>query len=163
MKNRRDNKKILYSIILGAFILITVFLFYGCNEKIESYYKDFNIARKTGAIEKGWIPKYIPNSACDIREIHDLDTNEVWIVFKILSSTDIFFDKVESLSKNEILNKLPRTPRVKWWPQNLKRNYYRNSNYLFYRGKIEKDNDKYIWYFALNKENDTIYSWFLGD
>lgn len=163
MKNRREIKKILYSLISGAIIIVSVFLFYGCNEKVESYYKDFNIAKKTGAIEEGWIPKFIPNSAYNIREIHDLDTNEVWIGFKIPSSTEIFFDKVEALSKNEILDKLPRTPRVKWWPQNLKRNCYRNSNYLFYRWKNENDNDKYIWYLALNKENNTIYSWFIGE
>ena len=50
-------------------------------ERPESSYASFAEAQRSGAVEKGWIPTWIPSSATDIREIHDIDTNESMLSF----------------------------------------------------------------------------------
>lgn len=40
-------------------------------------------AERVGAIEAGWIPDWIPGGATDIHEVHDLDTNESMLAFKL--------------------------------------------------------------------------------
>jgi hypothetical protein len=43
----------------------------------ESAYATHADAVADDAILRGWIPPFVPESAREIREIHDLDTNEV--------------------------------------------------------------------------------------
>jgi hypothetical protein len=57
--------------VLAFFVLLVA----GCSETFESRYSDWQKAQKDGAFERGWLPDWLPPSAADIREIHDLDTN----------------------------------------------------------------------------------------
>ena len=36
----------------------------------------------SGLIERGWVSRYLPRSARDIHEQHDIDTNQVWAFFE---------------------------------------------------------------------------------
>lgn len=38
---------------------------------------------KADAVQSGWFPDWIPESAYDIKESHDMDTNESMLVFSI--------------------------------------------------------------------------------
>ncbi|MGY0800151.1 hypothetical protein ACW7G0_14005 [Lysobacter sp. A286] len=60
----------------------------GCwpGERPEVSYANMAEAIKHGAVDRGWIPKWIPASATNIREIHDLDTNESMMAFDMVSS-----------------------------------------------------------------------------
>jgi hypothetical protein len=51
-------------------------LYSGCSERFESSYADKAAAVEDGAVRRGWIPPWVPESATAIREVHDLDTNE---------------------------------------------------------------------------------------
>ncbi|MDG1827112.1 MAG: hypothetical protein P8H62_12685 [Henriciella sp.] len=48
-----------------------------------SQYEDINAVRADGAFERGWFPDWMPNSAVDIHEFHDLDTNQQAISFRL--------------------------------------------------------------------------------
>lgn len=50
-------------------------------ERPESSYSSLGEAKRNRAIDKGWIPAWLPPSATDIREVHDIDTNESMLVF----------------------------------------------------------------------------------
>ena len=48
-------------------------------------YLDLEAAKKDGAIERGWIPEWTPQSARKLREWHNLDTNLQSLTFFIPS------------------------------------------------------------------------------
>ncbi|KYJ85978.1 hypothetical protein [Sulfurovum riftiae] len=41
-------------------------------------YPDLQAVKEDKAIEKGWVPDMLPDSAYDIEETHDLDTNQLF-------------------------------------------------------------------------------------
>ena len=38
-------------------------------------------ARAAGAIDRGWIPDFLPPNATHLREVHRIDSNERWLAF----------------------------------------------------------------------------------
>ena len=54
-----------------------------CAEHMYSYYPVYADAVADGALNRGWVPSIIPASATEIHEEHDLDTNQVWIRFRM--------------------------------------------------------------------------------
>ncbi len=65
------------------FILLILISLLSCDfEIMKSHYATYKDAVKDGAIERGWIPKYFPSCIYDIYEKHDLDSNDVWMIFK---------------------------------------------------------------------------------
>lgn len=54
-----------------------------CREVLEERYADHEAARAAGAVARGWIPAWVPPSARDIREVHDLDTNAQTLSFSL--------------------------------------------------------------------------------
>ena len=50
-------------------------------EKPRSTFASFANMEAAGMIDAGWLPDYLPKSAVNIEERHDLDTNEVWASF----------------------------------------------------------------------------------
>jgi hypothetical protein len=46
-----------------------------------------------GLIERGWVPAYVPRSATDIKESHDIDTNEGWMSFQFKSGDTAMADQ----------------------------------------------------------------------
>ena len=55
----------------------------GCEwlETYESRYASLEEAIADGAVTRGWIPPFVPRSARDLRERHNIDTNEIWLAF----------------------------------------------------------------------------------
>jgi hypothetical protein len=76
-----NTKKILL-FILSFFALIYVGLMQRYSDVQINKYEDFNVAKENKALEKGWVPSILPNSAYEIAETHDIDTNAVFGSFK---------------------------------------------------------------------------------
>jgi hypothetical protein len=59
-------------------LLLALSTLVGCEllEEKESHYATYEQAEREGAVKRGWIPAYVPRSATNIRERHDLDTND---------------------------------------------------------------------------------------
>lgn len=64
-----------------AFILLATLA--GCDplEAVETSYPDMADAASGGSVSRGWIPGWLAADASDIREIHNLDTNESALAF----------------------------------------------------------------------------------
>lgn len=54
-----------------------------CSEIMEERYANMAEAERAGAIERGWVPRFVPASARNIRDVHDLDTNAQDLTFTI--------------------------------------------------------------------------------
>ena len=82
----RGTMKILKNIFLTALVIILgliIFLVYlDYLEEAKSEFANYAEAKASGIMDKGWVPTYIPKSAVDIQEQHDIDTNWVKMTFK---------------------------------------------------------------------------------
>ena len=86
-----------------------------CGERREVFYAD--AARQASAIERGWIPEWLPRSARDIREIHDLDTNQSMLAFSF-DCADV--PKLGTSCKQIGREQLRPAPfSVAWWPNDV--------------------------------------------
>ena len=65
-----------------GFVLVVV-LVVGCYEKERAEYATYAEAERQGAVRRGWIPAYVPRSATDIAEAHDLDANTQRLRFRL--------------------------------------------------------------------------------
>lgn len=80
------NKQINWKYIL---LLIVSFLVLGYVVFIKRYsdvqinkYEDTEVVKEHQAIQNGWVPAILPNSAYDITETHDSDANTLFGNFK---------------------------------------------------------------------------------
>lgn len=55
----------------------------GCNEQVDESYSTYSEAQRAGAVERGWIPSFVPSSARDLEDSHDLDTSRQTLRFTI--------------------------------------------------------------------------------
>jgi hypothetical protein len=53
-----------------------------CNEDQHARYATYADAVHDGAVERGWIPDYVPRGATEIAEVHNLDTNAQLLRFQ---------------------------------------------------------------------------------
>jgi hypothetical protein len=86
----------------------------GCTETFEESYPDVQAVRADGAIDRGWVPDWIPEGARNIREIHKIDTSESILSFEI--SPDARWtlpSKCQPVAYPKIT--APRLDRD-WWP-----------------------------------------------
>lgn len=49
----------------------------------RSEYADLTSARAAGAVERGWIPAWVPEDARTIKEVHNLDSGMRWMAFML--------------------------------------------------------------------------------
>jgi hypothetical protein len=52
-----------------------------CGEQVEETYPTWAEAQRAGAVERGWIPTFVPQSAREIRDSHNLDSNRQTLFF----------------------------------------------------------------------------------
>jgi hypothetical protein len=55
----------------------------GCGEQVKETYSTYADADRAGAVERGWVPAFVPTSARDITDSHNLDTNRQTLWFTI--------------------------------------------------------------------------------
>jgi len=56
----------------------------GCTDDVvDASYSTQAEAEKAGAVEHGWVPAWVPPEARQLREVHDLDTNESALSFTL--------------------------------------------------------------------------------
>jgi hypothetical protein len=150
--------KLLIVIVLGmASIVIS-----GCRnlDTVESRYLNYKDALDSGAIgDGGWLPVFLPTSAMDIKEYHNIDTNEVWLAF-LFSAEDMktITDFCSSSSGSEV--KLARRSPANWWPQVLTEQRNRDAtesieNYTYskcvdggFLAYVSEMNEAYYWHFG---------------
>jgi hypothetical protein len=102
-----------------------------CGERKEVFYANAVEAREARAIERGWIPAWIPRSARDIREIHDLDTNRSMLA---LSFDPAEVPKLEPSCRQIGRERLRPAPfRVAWWPNDVPPSAVATHRHVYYQ------------------------------
>ncbi len=71
------------SLGLSRVLLVSLGVLAGCGEAPESFYAGAASARASGAVAAGWVPEWIPPDAGEIREVHNIDTNENAMAFAL--------------------------------------------------------------------------------
>lgn len=104
------------TLLLSATLLIL-----GCErmEVVETTYPNFESAVNAKAMGDGkWVPGFLPPSATSIREVHNIDTNEVWLFFR-LDSDDIpaMITFCKKIIERDVV--FPRQSPGNWWPHAL--------------------------------------------
>ncbi len=71
--------------------LLFIMFLLGCSDIQKRFYKNKDAIINDSAIQRGWIPSIIPDSAYDIREKYNLDTNALQGSFKYNQKDEIIF------------------------------------------------------------------------
>jgi len=66
-----------------SLLTLMLVLSVGCGETVTTTYATYVDAEQAGAVARGWIPAFVPRTATEIREAHDLDTNQQWLRFRV--------------------------------------------------------------------------------
>ena len=105
----------------GIILLIISFLVLGYVVFMQRYsdvqinkYEDIEVVKENLAIQKGWVPAILPNSAYEITETHNLDTNTLLGFFyykekeevKFMENLTPFEDKNDTLQWENFLFKV---------------------------------------------------------
>ena len=64
-------------------VTLAALLASACDEVVHERHADFRAAQDAGAIERGWIPAFVPSSAYDISDQHDLDSGAQTLSFRL--------------------------------------------------------------------------------
>lgn len=92
----------------------------GCMEVASTGYADRNQAIARDAIGKSkWLPEWLPDDAVNIRETHDMDTNESWLVFHPANGAFAFPEDCRLAGKPEMsdaqtMRRFPQFARSAW-------------------------------------------------
>jgi len=127
-------------------------------ETVETVYPNFEAASKAKAVGEGkWIPGFLPLSATNIREKHNLDTNEVWLFFHF-STDDLasIINACQQTAQHEVI--YPRKSVGNWWPQALTQ----------YSKKIQPSDKTYEYYHCndggtMAIRGNEVFYWHSGD
>lgn len=89
-------------------------------ESQTCHYRTRADAERAGSFARGWLPADIPADATDIVESHNLDSNQMWVRFKLSATTP-----ERLLQRCVVDSEVPLPPArqtrrtAKWWPKAL--------------------------------------------
>jgi len=84
----RTIKKILYFIATTISSIVLFLVYLDLSEIEKNFYSNKQDVLKDNAIKRGWVPEILPDSAYDISEVHDIDTNKVEGSFQYLEKDE---------------------------------------------------------------------------
>lgn len=108
-------------LVASAFVAVSGWQFVEFMDlTFESSYPSLKAAVDDGAVVRGWIPEWLPASTFDIREIHDLDSNHVSIMFKF-DRTDRSWVNGHAAAMTNAEVKGVQVPGIagEWWPETM--------------------------------------------
>jgi hypothetical protein len=84
---------------------------------VTNTYNTMADARSSGAIERGWIPAFVPAGAQDIREAHDqASVRRRWGLFSFAPEDDAALKARLGLEISFEGVGTDAPPRIEWWP-----------------------------------------------
>ena len=161
------------SLIFGT-IACTLFLFvcagaYLFNTKLsldmDAFYADYQEVVDDGAITRGWIPGYMPRSATNIQESHNLDINISWLRFTVpAEDIDDMTQALLLITQDQVKFSRPHRRVVRsWWPKDLQQQTDMAKPYRFYRYddhyQMGGEEQMRVDFIAVDVESGTVYYW----
>jgi len=140
-----------YQKFIFPILALTSILFISCIENVESHFTNYQELNAGGYLSNGWIPKVLPDNSYEIREIHNLDNNHVFGIFKYRSdSFDKTIDNLEKVDKAELeklLQEINLPKRPEWFIDSemlidKELNFYRYDNFIL----IVKQHEKHVYF-----------------
>ncbi len=112
--------KVLRRILVGFGLVVLLmalllFVFYEMETRSSSFSSYYELTAKAPIEESEWFPRWMPKSAFDIKESHNIDTNYVWIVSHF-DKSDRFYE-VPCTSVNKDRLSIPRFEYVRRFPR----------------------------------------------
>ncbi len=87
----------------------------GCSDTtLEASYATLFEAVSEGAVERGWVPAWLPEGATDLKEIHDLDSGESALAFTLPDGSD--WPPHNQCHPEESAGVTPSRFHPAWWP-----------------------------------------------
>ena len=87
----------------------------GCVETtLDASYPTMAEAISAGAVSRGWIPAWLPKHSTNLREVHDLDSNESALVFQFSDRAD--WPPSNQCHPEEFAGITPPRLERPWWP-----------------------------------------------
>lgn len=135
------------------------FMLTSCSDYSSAHYANMDEARRAGAIARGWIPRCFPSVSSDIWELHNLDTNEIWLKATFPSQeVKVGTCDVATVTASDIAGHHVRRPGVGWWPNALEGRLEESAlvatGFRFYR-MIERPKT----FLAVNRKEALVYMW----
>ncbi len=76
--NKQNNWKYILLLIVSFFVLGYVVFIQRYSDVQINKYEDIEVVKENKAIQNGWVPAILPNSAYKITETHDPDANTLF-------------------------------------------------------------------------------------
>jgi hypothetical protein len=130
-----------------------------CTDRKESRYSTVADAEHNGAFERGWLPHVMPRSATNIRELHDVDTNEGWGTFSVRISDSPGFAGDTSGCRPVSSPITVRGAGVAWWPEYLSGGINQADLRRHGLEVVECRGGRVVMYVAINRKTGTGYFW----
>lgn len=109
----KDRKIWISAGIAGLCMLMACSLYYCSSiETTVVYYASKRGAQEKGAINAGWVPDWLPASAYDISEAHNIDTNESILLFRYKAGDDFYIRNCIKIDREKIIYPSDRMIRL---------------------------------------------------
>lgn len=149
----RNNNLILALLSLTFLVVMVIYMF----TRFEVTYSTFDSYNEMESIpnifEASWVPGWLPKTASEIKESHDVDTNEAWLVFNF-SPSDRFYKSCQEMEYEHVL--LPQIRQSVRYPEFVRKltKKIRTSTEYFYQ--CGNDSSRFL---AIDHENMRGFIW----
>ena len=114
----RDVSRAMIALKVGGLAVVSIIVCTACGERQEVSYANLVSAERAGAIHAGWIPDWLPKSAADLREVHNLNTNQSMLSFRYDPGDRLTVPTTCSHLSGS--SEIPPVPfNVSWWPNDV--------------------------------------------
>ena len=140
--------------------MMALVLTFSCDllEVQEKSYASRDAVVHDGAIYRGWIPSWIPASARNIRERHNLDTNASELAFEY----EVFdMEQLEPVCRpiDTSVLAFPRNPSSSWWPSELRELSAMIKRFSFFICSDDVIASRLTAYLAIDRQQKSGYFW----
>lgn len=143
----------------------------GDYERPTAHYPTWQEVVKNGAITRGWIPSFLPNSSTNISERHDLDTNAgAFCFFAPTSDLELLVSQLERVPASRFHAVVPSiSGSHTWWQPALAKGrlseLVKNDGFEVCQkvGSTSQPGGVEVWYFAINASKGIGYGWHKGN
>ena len=140
-------------------LLLVCSLTLACSDKVQASYQTRAEAEKLGAVARGWVPSAVPEGATQIRETHNIDTNQAWGRFLFPASKgETLRAALNEIDTSSLAGQEVRSPKVNWWPSvlsgQLSDQGLRATGFTFY--KVQQNG---VMFFAVDWRKNEAFFW----
>lgn len=83
-------KGIISIFLAGVLVSALTLIYFVASERNSNSFENYQALYKSGLIQKGWVPEFIPKSAYNIKENHRVDNEEIYVEFHFIENDNSF-------------------------------------------------------------------------